>query len=763
MKRKVSICTLCASSAQRATDYLEQKLRSYEPGATSADYGDAASFAEAVAKCACEGGMVVAAAPLSVFLNAKFRVLKLFSSKLIRNSTILEVMGDSAPENPKEKDLHSATPEKSKVFVSADGLYSAFAKELGEGIVVFMPLEEDRTKAVFAAGFDAVLSKAFTSAAKPAKNSAAQIRDSVAKINENGKTVAVAPCGCAKALLSVIDAVSDDKSVFVADSNLREAAKDEKTEDYISQSAKGSKEASGTDLGISISDICTDENGEEYVTVCVADSERAKVARVFALEGEGKKSLVAAAVIQLCKMLEELSGPAGLVNPESAAPRKNKKTALIIVIAAIVFAIIACFAAAFIAGAHREGTSVDGAGAQNVMGQNIREEHLEYDFADRGGSELPEEIEIVSEATSAAETTAIVSILSTKNLTVTEKVTKVITTVAKTVATTVSTTAKKTTTTTAKSTTTTAKTTTTTKPVTTEATTTQKTTETATTATVPAGGKFVFKVYGYGHGVGMSQRGAMKMAEDGSSYEEILSHYYPGTTLKTDPETPATVRYDGKDIPIVEYLCKTTKQEMGWSSAGKEAVKAQLAAIYTFAKDSNFDVPKSKHGYKEDFEYQGTKIHEACLEYLGMSSETDVPSAKYVDYNGKAAFTCYFSSSAGKTISANSAWGGDYPYLPGGISSPEEVEITEKEFSADEMRKLLENYAKSQGKELVLSDNPAEWIEIVSHDACRGENCGYVTKIRIGNLDPIRGNTFRDKVMNRKIKSHCFTFEYIPG
>lgn len=760
MKRKVSICTLSAPSAQRATDYLEQKLRSYDPDATSADYGDAASFAEAVAKCACEGGMVVAAAPLSVFLNAKFRILKLFSSKLVRNSAIIEAMGDGAPENPKEKDLHSAIPEKSKVFLSADGLYSAFAKELGEGIVVFMPLEEGRTEAVFAAGLGAILSKAFTAAPKPAKNSASQVKESVAKINGNGKTVAVAPCGCAKALLSVIDAVSGDKSVFVADSSLREAAEDEKTEDYISQSARESKEASGTDLGIGISDVCTDENGEEYVTVCVADSERAKVARVFALEGEGRKGLVAAAVVQLCKMLEELSGPAGLVNPGTVAPRKNKKTALIIVIAAIVFAIIACFAAAFIAGAHREGTSVDGAGAQNAMGQNIREESFDFGFNDRGGSELPEEIEIVSEATTAAETTTIVSILSTKNLTVTEKVTKVITTVAKTVATTVSTTAKKTTTTTA---TTTKATTTTTRPTTTEATATQKTTETATTATVPAGGKFVFKVYGYGHGVGMSQRGAMKMADNGSSYEEILSHYYPGTTLKTDPETPATIKYGGKDIPIVEYLCKTTKQEMGWSSAGKEAVKAQLAAIYTFAKDSSFDVPESKHGYKEEFEYQGTKIHEACLEYLGMSSDADTPSAKYVDYNGKAAFTCYFSSSAGKTISANSAWGGDYPYLPGGISSPEEVEITEKEFSADEMRKILEKYAKNQGKELILSDNPAEWIEIVSHDGCRGENCGYVTKIRIGNLDPIRGNTFRDKVMNRKIKSHCFTLEYIPG
>ena len=34
-----------------------------------------------------------------------------------------------------------------------------------------------------------------------------------------------------------------------------------------------------------------------------------------------------------------------------------------------------------------------------------------------------------------------------------------------------------------------------------------------------------------GHGVGMSQRGAMEMARRGFSYEEILSFYYPGTTI----------------------------------------------------------------------------------------------------------------------------------------------------------------------------------------------------------------------------------------
>ena len=43
---------------------------------------------------------------------------------------------------------------------------------------------------------------------------------------------------------------------------------------------------------------------------------------------------------------------------------------------------------------------------------------------------------------------------------------------------------------------------------------------------------FTFTVYGNGHGVGMSQYGAEKMASDGISYNKILEHYYPGTKLK---------------------------------------------------------------------------------------------------------------------------------------------------------------------------------------------------------------------------------------
>lgn len=41
-----------------------------------------------------------------------------------------------------------------------------------------------------------------------------------------------------------------------------------------------------------------------------------------------------------------------------------------------------------------------------------------------------------------------------------------------------------------------------------------------------------FTTKGYGHGAGMSQYGANFMAEDGSTYEEILNHYYNGILLE---------------------------------------------------------------------------------------------------------------------------------------------------------------------------------------------------------------------------------------
>lgn len=55
----------------------------------------------------------------------------------------------------------------------------------------------------------------------------------------------------------------------------------------------------------------------------------------------------------------------------------------------------------------------------------------------------------------------------------------------------------------------------------------------STNFTLTAGeSEIVFHTMGYGHRVGMSQYGADAMALSGSTYDEILAHYYNGTTLE---------------------------------------------------------------------------------------------------------------------------------------------------------------------------------------------------------------------------------------
>ena len=46
------------------------------------------------------------------------------------------------------------------------------------------------------------------------------------------------------------------------------------------------------------------------------------------------------------------------------------------------------------------------------------------------------------------------------------------------------------------------------------------------------GDKIIISTTGYGHGVGMSQYGALGMAQEGYNYKDILKYYYSGTEIK---------------------------------------------------------------------------------------------------------------------------------------------------------------------------------------------------------------------------------------
>src|SRR5437588_1282171 len=65
-------------------------------------------------------------------------------------------------------------------------------------------------------------------------------------------------------------------------------------------------------------------------------------------------------------------------------------------------------------------------------------------------------------------------------------------------------------------------------------------TDTCFAAPAGSGPLFLVSGHGWGHGVGMSQYGAYGYAQHGASFQQILAHYYPGTTL--GPAAPTVFR-----------------------------------------------------------------------------------------------------------------------------------------------------------------------------------------------------------------------------
>src|SRR5208283_3915004 len=58
-----------------------------------------------------------------------------------------------------------------------------------------------------------------------------------------------------------------------------------------------------------------------------------------------------------------------------------------------------------------------------------------------------------------------------------------------------------------------------------------------------SGTEFVLEGVGQGHGVGLCQRGARAMAEEGAGFHEIIDHYFPNTSLgHVGPHLPAETR-----------------------------------------------------------------------------------------------------------------------------------------------------------------------------------------------------------------------------
>jgi stage II sporulation protein D len=164
---------------------------------------------------------------------------------------------------------------------------------------------------------------------------------------------------------------------------------------------------------------------------------------------------------------------------------------------------------------------------------------------------------------------------------------------------------------------------------------------------------------GYGHGVGMSQEGALGYAEHGFSYQQILAHYYTGTALGSVPaNTKVRVLVGRKvqSIALETYVRGVVSAEVSasWPLAALEAqaVASRTYALTAHAGGTKFDV------------YADTRSQV----YRGVAAQTPQTNAavaatagQIVTYQGKAVATYFFASSGGRTENVEDSFIGSPP------------------------------------------------------------------------------------------------------
>ena len=770
MKNKISLLAFVNQPLpRRAIAEYESVFAAVYGECRFEQFTDSRELFSALAGAFGDSETVVLAAAERHYIEIKKLLFDALRTKTASSDRIAEVL-ETADED------QCLMPADAQILVTDDGKYSGFIEKSGSQTLVFLPLSDGRCakvaeelKLVFLPVEKAAESANTTEpdangAGEPSAEEKCDPEEVVALLKERGLSVAVASSKNSPFVFSVLpyDDESDFGDAIFARSVNIERQEDESHGEYIATMAGRARAKSGASIGAAISNVFRndDEDSKHFMLICIADENKARVFKVFSRKGETTQEFIYACVRRLYSALadyarngfvmHDVSDDASIIitdgehhsHHKSAPVRSGKKTALIVASVILLAALIGTAVTFLVKGyGSQAGTSLIGArtpdttesGTSDIIG--VMDDIIFADVEDPNGDITDE---YSSDSTAAQSTDSEKTTGEQTNGTVSGSIAE-----GSTVLTTVISTKP------------------TTRPSTTEKTTvkpTQKPTETTTRHSSSKTGTFVFTVYGYGHGVGMSQNGASEYARRGWTYKQILLHYYnnPGISLVKDSNLPSTVTYNGKSYSLAEYLGKTAYAEVG-PSAPLESIKSQMVAIYTYAKRQNFKMTTSNHAFRESYAGTSSSIENAIKATLG----------EYLAYYGSPAFTPYFSTAAGKTASSANVWGGSqnsYPYLAGGRTSPEGDVKRTLTISSEDLRKKVEAYnAKvDSSKRITLQSDPSQWIKILEHDSARGSSCGYISSMRIGN-QTMRGNAFRLNIMGAAVlRSHCFTFTYTP-
>jgi SpoIID/LytB domain protein len=164
---------------------------------------------------------------------------------------------------------------------------------------------------------------------------------------------------------------------------------------------------------------------------------------------------------------------------------------------------------------------------------------------------------------------------------------------------------------------------------------------------------------GDGHGVGMSQDGALGLARHGYPYRAILGHYYTGTALGRAPSRAVIRVLVGSRVlrvPLERYVRGVVAAEMpsSWPLAALEAqaVASRSYALTAHAGGSRFDVYSDTRSQV----YRG-----AAAETPATNEAVKATAGQVVTYAARPVTTYFFASSGGMTENIEDSFLGSRP------------------------------------------------------------------------------------------------------
>ena len=211
---------------------------------------------------------------------------------------------------------------------------------------------------------------------------------------------------------------------------------------------------------------------------------------------------------------------------------------------------------------------------------------------------------------------------------------------------------------------------------------------------------------------------------------------------ETGEKVWVTVNGKVQELALLEVLPQIVENEIG-SSSEPEALKAQAVAAHTYIRYYNDRESAPAVSLKTVYPANQAK----------MDAAIRAVADKIMTVGGKAVYTPYCASSAGKTNSSVDVWGGNLSHLVSVESKYDSQDTqnwgTRKTMSVSEVKSLLETKGG-----ITVSGAPEEWFQVINYTA-GGYNknmsvCGQTQCTINGKTQTITGRVLRESILSLK-------------